>query len=528
MTSKLTRKKKKYHPPNEESKQQHTMDDTNAQKNIKSNNKENNIFTRAIASAQKHSIELKAGRANNAAGNCSYESVMNNINDRTCFKEKLPMSPDFYRRIWTNDMMNRTLSNKTSSWNPGLTERQIIVGFKEMMESGVYEVEFFGDMMMPGIACRVRKWILIFHTNEDIARTGHDPISVVDPTHYGGQVDDDIPVVVAYNLVHYESLHPIHKDDIEETIKLTKAYIAKPSKYEEVYCFTRNDMEYLISSSNFKPLTEKLVDNNPEKKQEDPEKKDNLTDQHKPDSMNKPVKFLFVNGNVKFEEMEEGKIQCGGCKESFSRILGHLTKNSDCASTIDLNEFKSQWIKFTQRKRTAKCYQKQKAENEERFLKEKATKQKILDQKKKAENKEKFLKEKATRQKIHDQTKRAENEEIFLKTQAKKRKKCDEKQKAKNEEGFLRDHAKRQKKCDEKQKAKNEEGFLKDQAKRKKKCDQKQKAANEEEFLKEQAKRRKKCDQKQKAQRERRHKCDEKLKQGVDAAKFNMHCLEKA
>ena len=127
MTSKLTRKKKKYHPSNEESKQQHTMDDTNAQKNIKSNNKENNIFTRAIASAQKHSIELKAGRANNAAGNCSYESVMNNINDRTCFKEKLPMSPDFYRRIWTNDMMNRTLSNKTSSWNPGLTERQIIV-----------------------------------------------------------------------------------------------------------------------------------------------------------------------------------------------------------------------------------------------------------------------------------------------------------------------------------------------------------------------------------------------------------------
>jgi hypothetical protein len=118
MTSKLTRKKKKYHPSNEESKQQHTMDDTNAQKNIKSNNKENNIqgniFTRAIASAQKHSIELKAGRANNAAGNCSYESVMNNINDRTCFKEKLPMSPDFYRRIWTNDMMNRTLSNKTT------------------------------------------------------------------------------------------------------------------------------------------------------------------------------------------------------------------------------------------------------------------------------------------------------------------------------------------------------------------------------------------------------------------------------
>ena len=136
------------------------MDDTNAKRNIKSKGKENNIqgniFTREIASAQKHNIELKPGRANNAAGNCSYASVMNNIDARTCFKEKLPMSPDIYMRIWTNGMMNRTLPIKASSWNPGLTERQIIVGLKEMMKSGVYEVEFFGDMMIPGIACGVK------------------------------------------------------------------------------------------------------------------------------------------------------------------------------------------------------------------------------------------------------------------------------------------------------------------------------------------------------------------------------------
>ena len=61
---------------------------------------------------------------------------------------------------------------------------------------------------------------------ESITTTGHDPISVVDPTHYGGSLNNQIPVVVAYNLVHYESLQPVDRNDIEETMKLTKSYIA--------------------------------------------------------------------------------------------------------------------------------------------------------------------------------------------------------------------------------------------------------------------------------------------------------------
>ena len=72
----------------------------------------------------------------------------------------------------------------------------------------------------------------------------------------GGQLDDENPVVVAYNLVHYESLHPVHQGDLEEIIKLTNAYIAKPSKYEDLYGFTRNDMEHLTSSSICKTVKE--------------------------------------------------------------------------------------------------------------------------------------------------------------------------------------------------------------------------------------------------------------------------------
>lgn len=186
MASKLKLRKKKYHPPYEGSSSQAHNDEH------KSMQTENRIFQRAIASAQKHNIKLEPGRQNHADGNCSYESVIFNINDRNCFKEKLPMSPDFYRRIWNTDMMNKIL-DKTNPWNPGLTRTQIIQGFQELMESGVYERSFFGDMMMAGIACGIRKRILIFNTNESISTTGHDPVSVTDPTHYGGSIDNEIP-----------------------------------------------------------------------------------------------------------------------------------------------------------------------------------------------------------------------------------------------------------------------------------------------------------------------------------------------
>ena len=249
MASKLRLRKKKYNPPLIEASSPVNNDEH------KTMMTENRIVLRAIASAQKHRIKLDPGRQNHADGNCSYESVIFNINDRDCFKEKLTMSPDFYRRIWNTDMMNKILDG-TNPWNPGFTRTQIVQGFQELMETGVYERSFFGDMMMVGIACGIRKRILIFNTNENISTTGHDPVSVVDPTQYGGRIDNEIPVVVAYNLVHYESLHPVDGHDIEETVKLTKSYIANPSRYLQEYGFTRNDIMFLVSQNMIKPTIE--------------------------------------------------------------------------------------------------------------------------------------------------------------------------------------------------------------------------------------------------------------------------------
>ena len=118
MSSKQNQKRKMYHPPYEKPKRTQNRNG-NATSVIPSTLIDDyDIFTRAIASAQKHNIRLQPGRPNPATGNCSYEAVIYNINDRSCFQKKLPMSPDYYRRVWTTDIMNRTL-DASSHWNPG-------------------------------------------------------------------------------------------------------------------------------------------------------------------------------------------------------------------------------------------------------------------------------------------------------------------------------------------------------------------------------------------------------------------------
>ena len=252
----------------------------------------NKVTKMGINSAKKHNIELEPGRENSGDGNCSYQSVIFNINDRECFNTQLSMSPDYYRRVWTIDLMNKILDKKIP-WNPGMTSQEIKDGFQEIMVSGVYERKFFGDMMLPGIACGIKKRILIFNTNVNITTTGHDPISVVDPRDYGGDINTDIPVVVAYNLVHFESLHPVDESDIQETVRLANLY--STGGYKEAYGFTRCDMPYLISMSTDNSIQKNSSkENEPDQSRSPPPKKSKYSEtaQNKvPDANKKTLKI---------------------------------------------------------------------------------------------------------------------------------------------------------------------------------------------------------------------------------------------
>ena len=192
------------------------------------------ILQRAIASAKKHEINLKEGTPNSADGNCAIESTIFNLNDRDCFVEKFIFSPDYYRRIWMTDMMNRTSHDKT--WNI-YTVQEWEDGWAEMMESGVYERGIFGDLMLLAIACGVQKFILIFNTSFD---SPHDPIYVCDPRKFGVQPDSQIPIVLAYDLSHYESMHPVGHQDTVKTEELVEKYLSGH------YQYGRKDLPFLL------------------------------------------------------------------------------------------------------------------------------------------------------------------------------------------------------------------------------------------------------------------------------------------
>ena len=176
------------------------------------------MLKRAISSAKRHGIILAQGTPNKADGNCALESAICNVKDRDCFSDKLPFSVDYYRKIWMTDMKNRTMHDKT--WNI-YSELEWEAGWNKMMESGVYEQGLFGDLMLFGIVCGLKKVMLIFNTSLD---SPHDPVYICDPRKFGVFPDTEIPIVVCYNLSHYESLHPIGEANVQKTAELVKNY----------------------------------------------------------------------------------------------------------------------------------------------------------------------------------------------------------------------------------------------------------------------------------------------------------------
>ena len=192
------------------------------------------MVQRAIASASKHGINLKHGTPNPGTGDCAFEAVIQNNNDRSCFREKYEMTVDWYRRIWATDMANRARDTPYNIF----TDQQWQEGWAEMMTPGIYERGLFGDLMLAGIACGIKKILLIFNTNPN---TPHDPIYVVNPSQFNVQADLEVPIVLAYNLSHYESMEPCTSADIQSTIRLVRDY------EEERYRYGKKDILSLIT-----------------------------------------------------------------------------------------------------------------------------------------------------------------------------------------------------------------------------------------------------------------------------------------
>ena len=218
------------------------------------------MVLRAVASARRHGISLCEGTLNSADGNCSIESVLFNINDRQCFPDKFTLSADYYRRIWVTDFKNRTSDDPT--WKI-CSSIQWEAGWSQMLESGVYERDFFGDLMMFAIACGVKKVLLIFNTN---LNSPHDPIYVCDPRKFGVEPDTPVPVVLAYDMAYYESLHPLTSLDTHRSCGLVDQYLSGN------YGFGKQDLPYLLDTDAPQASTDKCNSTNFEPKVDEGER----------------------------------------------------------------------------------------------------------------------------------------------------------------------------------------------------------------------------------------------------------------
>ena len=274
------------------------------------------IVAKAVASAKKHGISLVQGRCNPAVGDCAFESVIFNNNDRNCFTEKLNFSTDYYRRVWMNDLQAKFLDNPT--WNLGYTIAQLKAGFEEMKEPGVYERGLFGDLLLPAISVGTHKHILIFNTHEN---SPHDPISVISPSSFGGFHDTEIPIILAYNMVHFESMHPKSHEDIMRSVELIDAYV------NGRYGFKRSDIPMLIQTEKEDMIIDKEI---------------NLAEESDNSS------FQFKSNGISYEITmdENGFMECPICRKKFQRLRPHLKSKKDCSALVDFESFNASFERF--------------------------------------------------------------------------------------------------------------------------------------------------------------------------------------
>ena len=98
-------------------------------------NEQNLMVARAITSGRNHGIDLVHGSSNPGQGDCAFEAVIQNNNDRSCFSQKFLMPINYYRQIWVTDMANRTVD---SPWNT-YSRKDWLDGWKQMQVPGTYE-----------------------------------------------------------------------------------------------------------------------------------------------------------------------------------------------------------------------------------------------------------------------------------------------------------------------------------------------------------------------------------------------------
>ena len=389
------------------------------------------IVKRAIASASRHGIELDPGRSNQASGNCAFKAPIFNLNDRPCFMENLSMSIDYYRRLWITDAENLLFDGP---FNPGYSYSEWHAGFERLKESNIYEVDFFGDMVIPAIACGLRKELLIFNTNINLPRT---PVTLISPSEFGVEPNSKIPIVLAYDLSHYESLHPIDNDAIQKSIAL--ASLIKEGNYH----FSHQDLGQLVNLSL--PLQQQMcLDSSEHEEEKTTLKVNNISETEAMRDITKSQKrknvenikteadtFKSPTVNKKVRDMNEAERRSYR-REQYNRRQNGLTKE-------EIGKQRQDWSSRKYETRVKK-----RDENEELFKHSRCTEKSTERAQKREEDGEAFKESRHFEKSTERAKKREKDGEAFKESRRSEKSKEREKKKNENEPKYRKKMAEEQ------------------------------------------------------------------------------------
>ena len=275
-------------------------------------------------------------------GNCVFTAALKQLNHRSCFPEKLFATADELRQAIVTTLQSSDTARLRSGYRLRQWEKELSI----LKKSGKWNIGL-GDIIPGGIALTAQKNILIYHTKFTLRES---PTSVVLARDLGGEADTHIPIVLAYNGVHYEGLVPRTEDDVIKTVQLVQQH--KNGTYD-------TKVTDIPVFSNERKRTYQLTEENPRKRVASLSVYDLPTNKGVPqdvESLNIEdtgtiFKYEHPNGTctVELKVYETGEVQCPSCNQMKKQLIGHLKKDHICKENvthIELTSFQDQLKKY--------------------------------------------------------------------------------------------------------------------------------------------------------------------------------------
>jgi len=163
-------------------------------------------------------VGLHGGTPVKASGNCLIESIKGNIEERDVFDVKLNETA-LELRLKSVEEGEKVIGEspyRIDDYN----ETDWAKGWDSLKNEGIWDVEYFGDLMIIAISHYIHKNILLINTNPQCPK-----VTVIMGDQFGEPLDTDAPVILAYSGDHYESLIPNTEEDEEKLKELIKKYV---------------------------------------------------------------------------------------------------------------------------------------------------------------------------------------------------------------------------------------------------------------------------------------------------------------